>query len=260
MLIPEFQGGLGNMMFQLASTYSIAKQTGHDFGVLGIPMPPTKHSSIDYKKNIFSKWVKYRTKLRPTSRFFEVNSKFIDLELVKKIPNTTISTMYGYFQHEKYLRPFKKEVIDLFDLSIDPSVLEKYKDIDNAFFLHVRRGDYVGNSFHELDLKSYYERAVKLIGKGIAYIVSNDVDWCKQWDFLKTIPHCFVEENDADTLIIMSKCGLGGIGANSSFSWWGLYLNTNRPHLIIPEKWFPHEQLQQDGFKFEEVTVLNLTQ
>lgn len=107
-------------------------------------------------------------------------------------------------------------------------------------------------------LPNCYEQAVKLIGKGVAYIVSNDVDWCKQWDFLKTIPHRFIEENDADTLIIMSKCGLGGIGANSGFSWWGLYLNTNRPHLIIPERWFPHEQLQQDGFKFEEVTVLSL--
>lgn len=122
----------------------------------------------------------------------------------------------------------------------------------------MRRGDYVGNKHHELDLSNYYEKAIQHIGKGIAYIVSNDMEWCKNWDFLKSIPHRFVEENEVDTLIIMSKCSLGGITANSSYSWWGLYLNTDRPNLIIPGKWFPDIMRKSDGFAFEEATVLEV--
>lgn len=258
MLIPEFVGGLGNMMFQFAATYSIAKQTGHDFGIVEIPLPPKSHSRIDYKRNIFSKWKKYRIAPIKSTRFSETRSKFIDINSIRSIPDSVSLTLYGFFQYEKYLRPFKKRVVNLFDLSIDDSILKKYEDIDNAYFLQIRRGDYVGNSFHELDLTNYYKKAVEKIGKGIAYIVSNDMNWCKRWDFLKSVQHRFIEENEVNTLIIMSKCGFGGISANSSYGWWGLYLNTDRPYLIIPERWYPHDELQQDGYEFKEATVLKL--
>ena len=256
MLIPEFMGGLGNMMFQLASTYAIAKQTGHSFGVLSIPMPPEKHSKTDYTKNIFSKWKTHKTDKQPQIQFREDNSQLIDLNHIRNISNSVIVSLYGYFQYESYLKPHRTDVLDLFDLSIAPEILEKYDDIDNAYFLHIRRGDYVGNSFHEMDLTDYYRRAIQHIGKGVAYIVSNDIEWCKQWDFLKTVPHRFVEESDIDTLILMSRCGLGGITANSSFSWWGLYLNTNRPNLIMPNRWYPHNILKGDGYYFEGSTIL----
>ena len=142
----------------------------------------------------------------------------MDLNRVNVIPNNVSVLLHGYFQYESYLKPFKTDIVDLFDLSISPYILDKYNDIDNSYFLHIRRGDYVGNSFHELDLTEYYKRAVQHIGKGIAYIVSNDIEWCKQWDFLKTIPHRFIEEDDVNTLIIMTRCGLGGITANSELS------------------------------------------
>lgn len=256
MLIPEFMGGLGNMMFQMASTYAIAKQTGHNFGVISIPLPPEHHSSMDYTKNIFSKWKTHKTDRHPSMKLRENDCKLLDLSMAYRIPNEVTVSLYGYFQYESYLKPCKSEVLNLFDLSIRPEVLEKYNDINNAYFLHIRRGDYVGNSYHELDLIEYYRRAIQHVGGGIAYIVSNDIEWCKQWDFLKTVPHRFVEENDVDTLIIMSRCGLGGITANSTFSWWGLYLNTERPNLIMPNKWYPHTMLNGDGYYFEGVTIL----
>lgn len=258
MLVPEFSGGLGNMMFQMASIYSISKQTGHDFGILDIPTAPENHSKINYKENIFSKWEKYKTKKIPDNRISEQNLEVFNLEKLIEIPNSTVSTLYGYFQKETYLKPLKEEVLDLFDLKIDSSILEKYSDIGDAYFIHVRRGDYVGNSYHELDLKDYYKKAIKHIGKGIAYIVSNDIEWCKNWNLIKKIPHRFIEENDVDTLIIMSKCGLGGIAANSSYSWWGLYLDTKRPYLIIPSRWYPRDEIKDFGYKFEEATVIEV--
>lgn len=58
MLIPETTGGLGNIMFQLASCYSIAKDTGHLFGIYEIKFPSSNHSTVDYMDNILKLWKK----------------------------------------------------------------------------------------------------------------------------------------------------------------------------------------------------------
>ena len=258
MLIPEFAGGLGNMMFQLASTYAIAKQTGHRFGIQSIPLPPPRHSVVDYTQNIFRKCLSFTTNGLPSHKVMEHNAHRIDLNTIRQIPDDYMILMAGYFQRHEYLEPNKEEALSLFDLELDEGLKRKYEGMEDAYFLHVRRGDYVGNSFHEMNYANYYKRATELIGKDkVAYIVSNDIEWCKQWDFLKTIPHRFVdEENEVDTLKIMMRCGLGGIAVNSSFSWWGLYLNTNRPYLILPSKWYPHHMIQEDGYYFKEATVV----
>jgi hypothetical protein len=257
MLIPEFAGGLGNMMFQLASTYAIAKQTGHRFGIQGIPLPPAKHSMVDYKQNILKKWLPFITPSLPSHKVAEHNAQLIDINTIRRLSDNNVILLSGYFQRHQYLEPNKEEILALFDLDLQEGLKRKYEGMEDAYFLHVRRGDYVGNSFHEMNYEEYYKRATELIGTDkVAYIVSNDIEWCKQWDFLKTIPHRFVEEEEVDTLKIMMRCGLGGIAVNSSFSWWGLYLNTNRPYLILPSKWYPHNLIQEDGYYFKEATVV----
>jgi len=256
MLIPEFAGGLGNMMFQMASTYAIAKQTGHSFGITDIPLPPAKHSSMDYKETIFKDWFFYKTNVLSTKRIVEQDALPIDMDAIRSIPNHHGVVLSGYFQRQEYLTPYKKEVLRLFDLPV-PS-LTKYPDIQDAYFIHVRRGDYVGNSFHELDLTNYYKKAIETIGEGVAYIVSNDTEWCKQSSLFQHIPHRFIEENEVDTLAIMTQCGKGGIAANSSFSWWGLYWNTNRPFLILPPSWYPHNKIRSDGYYFKEATMISI--
>lgn len=257
MLIPEFGGGLGNLMFQLASVYAIAKQTGHRFGIHHIPLPPPNHSMMDYTQNILKRWLAFTTQALPSQKIMEHNAQRLNLQQIRLIPDHAVVRMAGYFQRYEYLEPHKEAVLSLFDLDIDEGLARKYEGMEDAYFLHVRRGDYVGNSFHEMNYTNYYKRATELIGTDkVAYIVSNDIDWCKQWEFLKTIPHRFVEEEEVDTLKIMMRCGLGGIAANSSFSWWGLYLNTNRPYLILPSKWYPHHIIQEDGYYFKEATVV----
>lgn len=221
------------MMFQAAGVYGLAKQTGHSFGLFDLPLPPKKHSELDYSTTILKPLTKFILPPLPNIYVHEDNSKPIDLEFLRASPNTVIR-MIGYFQHTAYIQPFKEEALKLFSL---PSAEED----EDAYFLHVRRGDYVSNNWHELDLSAYYKRAVDRIGGGVAKVVSNDVEWCESWDFLNDVRHVVVRENEIDTMAIMAACGKGGVAANSSFSWWGLYLNTNRPHLILPNRWFPHD-------------------
>jgi hypothetical protein len=56
----------------------------------------------------------------------------------------------------------------------------------------------------------------------------------------------------------MKQCQIGGIGANSSFSWWGLYLNTNRPHLIIPDRWYPHNDYPHFNYGFDGAKIMSV--
>lgn len=254
MLIPHFMGGLGNMMFQLASTYSFAKQSGHEFGINNIPMPPVNHSITNYNDNIFKPWLKFRTSRMPDQEYRECNP--ISPDVFKRFNSDRTIKTNGYFQNAIYTQPYKDEIIPLFELNRE--IIKSYHDISDAYFLHVRRGDYVGNTYHEIDFTNYYRKAISHIGSGIAYIVTNDIPWCENWSELVDVRHQIIKENDVDTLSIMSQCAKGGIAVNSSFSWWGLYLNTSRPNLIIPNRWFPHNHHIYQNYVFPEATVLTV--
>ena len=251
MLIPEFMGGLGNLLFQFSSTYGIAKQTGHSFGISHIPAPPEKHSRTKYGDNIMKLWSSFLTRQQPVNICREHNLQPVSLDGFRRTPNSQVIKTFGYWQNWNYIEPVYNDVVNL--ISLNDEVIMKYTDIDEAYFLHVRRGDYVGHSYHELNLTNYWKQAVQRCSQGnIAYIVSNDIPWCEQWSFLDDIRHRFVNENDVDTLSVMAKCAKGGIAANSSFSWLGLYLNRKRPFIIVPNRWFPHDELYIQGYYFPE--------
>lgn len=237
MLIPNFMGGLGNMMFQLASTYSFAKQSGHEFGINEIPLPPTQHSNTNYNDNILKPWLRFSTPRSPTKVITEHHnlSVLTPIDVFKGYANDDAIATYGYFQHASYIAPYKHEIIPLFELN--KKIIPFYHDISDSFFIHIRRGDYVNHPYHSIDLTNYYKKALTRINSGIACVVSNDIPWCEDWSVLNDIRHRIVNENDLNTLTIMAHCGKGGIAANSSFSWWGLYLNTEREHLIMPNVW-----------------------
>lgn len=252
MLIPDFCGGMGNMMFQLASIYSLSKQTGHTFGFDSIPLPPQKHSYIDYTSNIFRPWMQYMLPIKHTVEYTENNSYESILNDLRRIPTHEIVRMKGYYQNTLHIEPHKDEIVKLFDLPLQ----NKYYDTEDAYFLHVRRGDYVNNTYHEMDLSNYYKRAIEHIGRGVAYVVSNDIAWCESWSMLNDIRYRIVNENEVNTLALMKQCQIGGIGVNSSFSWWGLYLNTNRPHLIIPDRWYPRNDYPHFNYSFDGAKIM----
>lgn len=255
MILPHLTDGLGNMMFQAAAAYSLAKQTGHTFGVFSIPRSP--HSTVDYSETI----------LKPLTNFYlkdpvrchtvrEVNHHPIDIDVFRKNPLENY-VMDGWFQHSAYIEPCKDQLTLLFDL---PKVSMETED---AYFLHVRRGNYINRthlSLFFIDLENYYKRAVERIGGGVAQIVTNDIPWCEEWAFLKDVRHTIVKENEIDSMAIMAACGKGGIAANSTFSWWGLYLDTSRPHLILPNQWFPPYNPVYDitRFHFRGSTVVEV--
>jgi hypothetical protein len=96
---------------------------------------------------------------------------------------------------------------------------------------------------HNIDLNNYYQNCLKLLNlnKNTCILVfSNDINYCKNMDILKNLNIVFVEdENEINSLYLMSLCKLGGICGNSTFAWWGAYLNENEEKTVMfPDKWF----------------------
>ena len=116
--------------------------------------------------------------------------------------------------------------------------------------MHVRRGDYVQNthtnSVHGTCSEAYYQKAIKHIEKNIDnpnfYIFSDDIAWCKEnFDFLEN--KFFVDDTKSafDDMELMKNCK-HNIITNSTFSWWGSWMNGgNKKIVVAPKIWFESE-------------------
>ncbi len=165
---------------------------------------------------------------------------------------TSSCYLSGVWQSEKYFKDVEEVIRKEFTLRNKPSAetenwIQKTSGC-NSVSIHIRRGDYVNspktNQFHGVCSIEYYDRAIDLISQKITapvfYIFSDDIEWVK--GNLK-IPYSkfYVSDStvpDYEELIVMSKCK-HNIIANSSFSWWGAWLNESPEKIVIaPQKWF----------------------
>jgi GR25 family glycosyltransferase involved in LPS biosynthesis len=243
----HLQGGLGNQLFQLAFLLYVRKLTGNHIFVDSLQTPEA-HSTENYFDTLFSTWKPYYSN-KPTTLLCE-NPKLAYEDWKPKIDNTEGDIkLSGYFQRENYTQCVNQEFFD--SLTFDETVLQKYPDISSKFFIHVRGGDYIGNSLHFVDLKQYYKECMnKHFGEKFV-IFTNDIPYARS--LFNEIP--IIEESEVDTLLLMSRAK-GCICANSSFSWWGAYLNPKRP-ICFPSKWFNDLLMDTSGFYFEDVHIQN---
>ena len=119
--------------------------------------------------------------------------------------------------------------------------LEPIKN-SNSVSLHVRRGDYLNlKNVGVLDV-DYYMKSVEYIRKNVEkpifFVFSADLEWCKNsLGFLEGCIYVDRTQTEIDDLKLMSFCQ-HNIIANSSFSWWGAWLNQNpKKTVIAPKSW-----------------------
>jgi hypothetical protein len=165
----------------------------------------------------------------------------------------------GYWQSEKYFEPVK-DIIRR-ELEFIPILGERNTEHLNriessrSVSIHVRRGDYVSLKSN-LDLYQscsieYYQTAIEFLENKIIqpqfYIFSDDPEWAK--DNFKGEKFRFIDNNSQSPVIdlfLMKKCQHNVI-ANSSFSWWGAWLNNNPDKIVIaPKKWFKNNWSDTD--------------
>lgn len=247
MIYFTLRGGLGNMLFQIASVNAIAlsKGTKASFG------------SLDDHLNYLNGETNFNPKLNHSHEYRNLNM-FKNM-LTEKAPlgtrvyrypfhysNISISenevVLDGFFQSEKYFVEYEKEIKELFKPT--PQILNtietNYGELlkNKTTSLHVRRGDYINNQQnHPPCSLKYYNEALDIVGEGTVLVFSDDIGWCKS-NFIGD-RFIFIEgEKDYVEMYLMSMCK-NNIISNSSFSWWGAWLNNNPDKIVVgPKKWF----------------------
>jgi hypothetical protein len=170
-------------------------------------------------------------------------------EEVLELPNFT--RLFGFFQNERYFAPIRDTIMQEFSLTTDPDqanqqLLDQINANDQPVSVHVRRGDYVTSAAHAAHHGSttldYYKKASQTITKTVPkptfYVFSDDPAWCKQ--HLKLDGQTIYVDNanpGSEDMRLMRACH-HNIIANSSFSWWGAWLNTNPKKVVVgPKQW-----------------------
>jgi len=257
MITIQLMGGLGNQLFQLAALDYVSKRHNLEPYLDLNVRSPSPHSSIEYMDTIFSKWKPHICEETPVHTVVEdppTNEdrlSTIDENIRSAMLYPRPIALLGYFQDTRYIREDFVET-----LAFSDECLARYPDIADRVFLHVRGGDYVNHPFHYIDLDSYYERAIAMFpGKQFA-VFTNDVPYTLDRPWLEKIAYVLIRENEIDELFLMSKCA-GGICANSTFSWWGGYLNPNRV-IILPDQWAKTNNEYLEGLYFPGSVRLNV--
>ena len=255
MITCQLMGGLGNQLFQLFATISCAINMKKQFIFLDTDTLGGGQTIIrpTYWTNFLSRLKVFTTKEMPSAIIVkEKEFKFNPFDLLQ-YQNENIC-LYGYFQSYKYFFYNFDIIYKMIDIqNIKKSVIEKTNLDNNAISIHFRIGDYKKiQQYHPILTFEYYRNAVSLIQskdpsiKTILYFCEEEdiKDVNKTINKLKKVflNYQFIrcEDNicDWEQMILMSCCK-HNIIANSSFSWWGAYFNTN-PNKIVcyPSVWF----------------------
>lgn len=173
----------------------------------------------------------------------EIKNYYFDSAILNLGPNAYLE---GWWQNPKYFESIQDVIRKDFTLK-NPS--QKIKDLaseiksKNSVCVHIRRGDYMGNNFHSVLDRAYYNNALAIIAQkekiDCIYVFDrDDIEWCKEnvkFDY----PVVYIE-NDvtlAESIALMSACK-HFIMANSSLSWWGAWLGSAPEKIVIaPKQW-----------------------
>jgi hypothetical protein len=278
MIITKLIGGLGNQMFQYATAKALALRHHVDMKVdvsfINLDSEGV-YTQRKYELSIFNTPIQIAT-ANEKEQFFVDNSNKITRKLKELFPVLTKNFyaiekgikynkeflnypkntyLDGFWQSELYFKHF--EAIIKNDFSFNQNIVDLNKHLlskiesCNSISLHVRRGDYVlnydANQFHGLCSLEYYNNAIRYIEMKInnieIFVFSDDINWCKE-NLRYNFPIHFMDINDAHSdLYLMTKCK-HNIIANSSFSWWGAWLNTNKEKIVIaPKQWFADQSV-----------------
>jgi hypothetical protein len=283
MVISWIQGGIGNQMFQYAAgrSLSILKQQPffidlqdfegyslhHGFELndvfnlhAKIAEPTLLNSVLGLNNQKFlRKFLK-----RPLFRFVR-GSQFVVEPHFHYWPEIDglepDCYLHGYWQSEKYFKSFESSIRSDFQFRLPLDSRNDFlsNEIQNSLSVsvHIRRGDYLSNYrtrkiMHVCDI-GYYQRAIHYLSEQLKdpvfFIFSDDMMWVKGNltvpGKMNLIEHNLGKESYRD-MQLMSLCK-HNIIANSSFSWWGAWLNMNPYKLVVaPRKWFVNNNNDQD--------------
>jgi hypothetical protein len=235
-VFPDLEYGTGNRFFQVAAALGYSEKYGHTIiFVKSCIKENTEHPGSEHILNYF-----------PNIPIADIS----DYETIKQGGDNICSyedlpyfrgnvKLKGLFQSDKYFPSYR----------IRPALLSFLEQpFSPKIFLHIRRGDYL--TLNNGDLTEYYRNCLEFVRSknkepNLKILVcSDDIPWCKlniptlYSNLVSEEQWIWFEGTELETLRAMSKCQYGGICANSTFSWWGAYLNTSPDKFVFfPSRW-----------------------
>lgn len=262
MIYTRFHGRIGNQMFQYAAGRALALRRGTGLVIddrlarhrgegsiaevfalppvtapLTAPMPPSKHD----RPLAYALW----RHLGRSPRYLR-EARLGFERRVLDAPDD--SYLHGYWQSERYFADAAAQIRA--DFAFPPPTgrnAELAAEIGAtlAVSLHVRRGDYVGNAAHVVCGQAYYDAGIAALlphlpAAPVIYVFSDEPDWARA--HLSLPGRAVIVDHNADApqedMRLMSLCA-HHIIANSSFSWWGAWLNAAPGRRVVaPKRWF----------------------
>jgi len=278
MIVVKIKGGLGNQFFQYSVGYYLARK--HNVPLRTIDLTANMGIARQYWLDNFNTSGRrinpvesflYRAQNKIADKLNLENLKYtyylqhdddptIQQQVFSFGPNTQLD---GYYQNEAYLKEYeadlRKELTLKHELSdYSKGILEKIKAAENPVFIHVRRGDYVANNttnqIHGTCDANYYKATIEYIKANVPnptfFIFSDEPDWARE--NINTGSENIVSTNDEahadEDQTLMNNCK-HAIIANSTFSWWGAWLQSNPEKIICaPKLWWASKSEAETDF------------
>ncbi|MCA4535170.1 alpha-1,2-fucosyltransferase [Bacteroides xylanisolvens] len=254
MKILYFGGGLGNQIFEY-SFYLALKERFPNENIFGV------YPDFKFREHIGGFEVEKIFDVKFPATSFKAKLIVLLLFLYKKInPQTSLcslhpvnvnwdSIVFNAFKSDLSFYKERKEWLEYKNISLD---LKNRKIIDkilttNSVAIHVRRGDFLSPKYNNIlgniATLAYYQKALDIIKSKISdpyfFVFSDDMIWCKTVLNLpeKTVYVDWNKGKDSFLDMYLMTFTKANIIANSTFSYWGAYLNKNTPIVVYPEKW-----------------------
>jgi len=281
-IISRLMGGLGNQLFQYAAGRALCARHGAEL-ILDDTLLQRRHAAVTQREYALDPYrIRARTVTRqeaalvgrrvgrPWRYFYEIGLLKAPFGYYRE-PHTEYDPklslvsgkfiMEGYWQSERYFadiaEELRRELQPVAPLGpVAGACLERIKQ-RNSVSLHVRRGDYVSvasNAAHYVacDMR-YYRSAVAMVAERVPdpvfFVFTDTPQWVTE-NLSINYPMVLVSQPDAlpayDDLRLMSSCA-HNIIANSSFSWWGAWLNPNPGKTVVaPLQWYRNDTNTRD--------------
>jgi hypothetical protein len=296
MLILKIKGGLGNQLFQYATAkqFSLIHQNQlfldlsfyknekflnifrldrYNFEI-NYADPPEIHNMKE--KGISKLKMKFLNKLflSHTSNEYLLINDINFLHYSNKLNiSPKITILDGWFANPNYFQNIRHLLLQDFTLKTISSKTKHWSDLikeRNSVAIHIRRNDYISSNYFNQLSTSYYNEALKYINSKIDnptfFFFSDDLEWVKKnFSFLSN--SFFVDINikkqnyystysDTEDLYLLSLCK-HQIMANSTFSWWGAWLNMNANKIVIAPKIWYRDKNAQNKYSNSEFVPYN---
>jgi hypothetical protein len=262
-VIGKIFSGLGNQLFQYAAAQGLASKTGRKLLICNSAHPdvkrpygldaliPAEQLLSDPRNRRMQWWVESRSAslLRKGAKLLALPSRVVcftddGTEFHSQIESQTGNiVLYGYWQNERYFAHIRESITDRIQsaFQIEPPV-----NHGESVCVHVRRGDYLQNSYLAPAPMAYFEGAMQYLRSTLRApkftLFSDDPEWCRQqFGTFDDVDIFSTSGKPQDQMQDFRRMAASAhfIISNSSFSWWAAYLGRNPDKIVVaPAQWW----------------------